>query len=402
MQRFARTLATAISLVAGMMASAPAARAHQEEPGEFASSGTERLLDARTTWSGEPGQKVKAGGVVSVNQAVVGRYWPEDAKALSLNVTITQPARAGFATVYLCRGGNIFDQRPLASSLNFVAGQTVANAVQVEFEYPAAPCVYVSTSAHVIVDYAGFFPTTGTFEAIVPTRAADTRDGAGGAASGKIPAGQTLAVPLAGRHGLPANASSVAAIVTVTEPGASGYVTVWPCGTPRPLASNLNFAKGQTVPNSVISGVGSNGSICLYTTAITHLVVDVGGAFTGSPYWRPQVPERVFDTRKDGDRMKLNAGEEIAVQFGDRGDQLDAVVLNVTVTQPERSGYVSVYPCNHGERPRSSSLNFVRGQTVPNMVIAQVSSGPGLVCFYSSARTHLLADISGEFHRRIL
>ncbi|MUH50870.1 MAG: N-acetylmuramoyl-L-alanine amidase [Actinobacteria bacterium] len=46
-----------------------------------------------------------------------------------------------------------------------------------------------------------------------------------------------------------------------------------------PTASNLNFVAGQTVPNAVIAKLGTNGKVCLYTSAVTHLIVDVNGVF---------------------------------------------------------------------------------------------------------------------------
>ena len=49
-----------------------------------------------------------------------------------------------------------------------------------------------------------------------------------------------------------------------------------------------------------------------------------------------------------------------------------AVSMNVTVTQPDGGGYVTVFPC--GVQPTASSLNYVPGQTVANAVIAPVSA----------------------------
>ena len=71
-----------------------------------------------------------------------------------------------------------------------------------------------------------------------------------------------------------------------------------------------------------------------------------------------------------------------------------AVALNVTAVSPQGSGFVTVYPC--GARPLASNLNFAAGQTVPNAVIAPVST-TGEVCFYSNVNTHILADVSGWF-----
>ena len=74
-----------------------------------------------------------------------------------------------------------------------------------------------------------------------------------------------------------------------------------------------------------------------------------------------------------------------------------AVALNVTVVDGETNdfgGFVTVYPC--GTRPDASNLNFTYGQTIPNPVIAPVSSS-GQVCFYVYGKAHLLADVSGYF-----
>ena len=71
-----------------------------------------------------------------------------------------------------------------------------------------------------------------------------------------------------------------------------------------------------------------------------------------------------------------------------------AVALNVTVTGPSGPGYITVFPC--GSLPNASNVNFEVDQTIPNAVIAPVSPS-GQVCFYSSAATDLIADVSGWF-----
>ena len=71
-----------------------------------------------------------------------------------------------------------------------------------------------------------------------------------------------------------------------------------------------------------------------------------------------------------------------------------AISMNVTVTEPDGPGFVTVYPC--GTQPNASSLNYVAGQTIPNAVIAPVSA-QGEVCFYSQSPTHILADVNGWF-----
>ena len=56
-----------------------------------------------------------------------------------------------------------------------------------------------------------------------------------------------------------------------------GYVTVFPCGSP-PLASNLNLAAAETVPNLVVVPVGTLGNVSIYNnTGSAHVVIDVVG-----------------------------------------------------------------------------------------------------------------------------
>ena len=77
--------------------------------------------------------------------------------------------------------------------------------------------------------------------------------------------------------------SALSLNVTITEPDGRGFVTVFACGT-RPLASNLNYSARQTVANAVIAPVDrSTGSVCFYSSASTHFVVDINGWFL-TPY----------------------------------------------------------------------------------------------------------------------
>ena len=68
--------------------------------------------------------------------------------------------------------------------------------------------------------------------------------------------------------------------VTVTGPTAPSYLTVWPDQTSQPLASDLNFVGGQTIPNLVVVKVGANGKVNFYNAGgSTHVIADVVGWF---------------------------------------------------------------------------------------------------------------------------
>ena len=71
--------------------------------------------------------------------------------AVSLNVTATEPDSAGYATVYGCGA------RPTASNLNFVARQTVPNAVITPVAPDGTICVYTMATTHLIADVNGWW-----------------------------------------------------------------------------------------------------------------------------------------------------------------------------------------------------------------------------------------------------
>jgi hypothetical protein len=68
--------------------------------------------------------------------------------------------------------------------------------------------------------------------------------------------------------------------VTATEPDSVSYLTVWPAGQGRPDSSSLNTSPGLTVPNLVITKLGTGGVVDLYNAFGTvHVIADVVGWF---------------------------------------------------------------------------------------------------------------------------
>jgi hypothetical protein len=174
--------------------------------------------------------------------------------------------------------------RPLVSNLNYLAGETVANVVLVKVGPDGRVVLYNNAgSTHVIVDVAGWYGADGTtpigtYTALPPNRILDTRTG-NGAPLARVGAGATLSLQVTGRGGIPAGAvGAVVLNVTVTEPTGVSFLTAWPAGAPRPVASNLNYAPGQTVPNLVVVEVGVGGKVDIYNNAgSAHVIADVAG-----------------------------------------------------------------------------------------------------------------------------
>ena len=249
---------------------------------------------------------------------------------------------------------------------------------------------------------------------VVPARLLETRSGPGMftvdhffEGGGLVPAGSVLQLPVTGRGGVAADATSVMLNVTITQPAGSGYVTVFPCGETRPNASSVNYVAGATVANAVITKVGVRGKVCLFTLAATHLVVDVNGYVPASAASLVSVvPARLLETRSGPGMVTVDhlfegggvvaAGSVVELPVAGRGgvaDAAGAVMLNVTVTEPAESGYVTVFPCGQA-RPNASTVNYGTGSTVANSAISKVGLG-GAVCLFSLGATHLVVDVNG-------
>jgi hypothetical protein len=234
-----------------------------------------RILDTRGTIG-----RLGADQAMDLQVAGQGGVPPAGASAVVLNVTVTGPSAASYITVYPSGVS-----RPLSSNLGFVAGQTLANRVLVGLGPNGKVSLYnLAGSTDVVVDVGGWFTdgssggAGGEYTGVAPVRLLDTRT-----AGGPLGPGASLVVPVAGQVRLPALTSvtpptAVVLNVTVTNPTAAGYLTVYPSGGSRPLASDLDFTPGQTVPNLVVVKLGPDGKVALFNLAgTTDVVIDVLG-----------------------------------------------------------------------------------------------------------------------------
>jgi hypothetical protein len=354
-----------------------------------------RVLDTREGM-GAPKSKRAAGSTLQLKVTGGAAKVADNAAAVVVNVTGVDPDTNGFVTVWPCGS-----DRPTASNLNLRAGQTIPNLVISEVGANGTICLYNHTATHLVADITGWYPAAATFEPVVPSRVLDTREGMG-APKSKRAAGSTLQLKVTGGAAKVAdNAAAVVVNVTGVDPDTNGFVTVWPCGSDRPTASNLNLRAGQTIPNLVISEVGANGTICLYNHTATHLVADITGWYPAAATFEPVVPSRVLDTREGmgAPKSKRAAGSTLQLKVtggaAKVADNAAAVVVNVTGVDPDTNGFVTVWPCG-SDRPTASNLNLRAGQTIPNLVISEVGAN-GTICLYNHTATHLVADITGWF-----
>ncbi|MEM8618722.1 MAG: SpoIID/LytB domain-containing protein [Actinomycetota bacterium] len=335
---------------------------------------------------------------------------PDDVAAVALNVTIVDAFAQGFATVWPCGV-----DRPTASNVNFPAGVRIANGVIAPVGADGSVCLYSHRTTDIVVDIAGYFPggADADFEAAVPLRLVDSRDGTGGRQAQitpdnplRIPVhGVSIAQPGAGVVDVPNTATAAALTVAVVDPVGQGHVTLHPCDVNKPTASNVNFPPGVRIANGVVAPIGADGAVCLYAHAPTDVVVDLAGWFEGgdAAAFRNTVPTRFVDSR-DGTGGRTGLVERstpLTVQIHGRDTPVGAVptdaiavALNLTIVDPIDRGYATVWPC--GNQPTASNVNFAAGQRIANNLIAPI--GPdGAICVYVHHPAHVVLDVSGWF-----
>lgn len=374
--------------------------------------GPKRVFDTRIGQSADLLRnvaKAKVGGAyeLEVQLTDLAAYVPATGVgAVSLNVTVANSEGTGFVTVYAC--GN----RESVSSVNFTVGQAVANAVMSPVSSTGTVCFYASAFTDIIVDINGWLPAGQAFSAIGPKRLFDTRLGASDlvlrtVAAKPLAAGELIEVPVTGLTGyVPSSGvDSVSLNVTVTNPIAYGYITVYACGT-REEVSSVNYSAGQTVANAVVAPVSAAGTVCFYAHSATDVIVDINGWFKTSAGFVGVSPQRVLDTRagtpatlRTVAKSKIGGSYVLEVRVTDLTNAVPAsgvavVSLNVTATNADGNGFVTVFAC--GVREEVSSLNYSAGQTVANAVLAPVSAA-GSICLFSLAPTDVIVDINGWF-----
>ncbi len=114
-----------------------------------------RLLDTRD----KPARVTNTGAYASVsdhalqvcNLTYLGQTIPAEAVGIIGNLTVVGPTKPGFATLYPTG-----KQRPTTSTLNYVAGQTVANGFTLTVGTASSVQIFVSGATHVLLDVVGF------------------------------------------------------------------------------------------------------------------------------------------------------------------------------------------------------------------------------------------------------
>ncbi len=374
-------------------------------PAQYVPISPTRILDTRIGLGGYS-RPFGPGGIYPVQVAGTAAVPASGAAAVVLNVTVTGPTAQSLLTVYPAGGA-----LPDASTINFFAGQTIANVVTVNLGTGGGVLVYQANGAtDVIFDVEGYYGSApagaGLYRPISPARILDTRTGEG--ASGQLGPGGVLAVSVAGRGGLPAAGISAVALNLTAVNGTQGsYLTAYPRGGSPPVASTVNFPPGNNVPNRVVVRLNA-GEIWIYNRlGLVDVVADVDGWYTdGSDptaaggLYTGVAPHRALDTRNGtGAARPVGPGSTLGAQIGGIAgipSGAGAAVLNTTITNPTTGSVLTVYPSND-YLPLASDLNFAPWQTVANMTPAQLGPDGRVTVWNDLGTTDVVADVEGWF-----
>ncbi len=240
--------------------------------------------------------RVEANSITKID--VVGRGGVEDgAVAIAATLAAVDAATAGNLRVYPCtepRMPDVAESRdhptsrdgpPLASNLNVGPGQTRANSAIVALGSDGGICVFNSMETDFILDVNAAFYDDEDFLPIEPLRVLETRRGEStfdgeSEGAGKMSAGETRRVQLAGRS-LPDDIDFAAVNITAVDPDGNGYITAYRCDVDRPDTSSVNFSAGAAATaNSGMFALDDEGGLCLYAHEAVHVVMD-GSAVVG-------------------------------------------------------------------------------------------------------------------------
>ncbi len=370
-----------------------------------------RVVDTRNPSGAFGGPTLAAGGTRSFSIPQSACSIPATAQAYSLNVTVVPYGVLPFLSLWPAG-----QSQPVVSTLNSWEGAVVANAAIVPAGTNGGVSVYAAGAADVILDINGYFdsstgPSSYLFYPAAPCRIADTRGSAGPFGGPSIAGEQSrdFAIPLSA-CGIPFGAGAYALNVTVVpDPVVDylGFLTIWPAGQAQPNVSTLNSWAGNVVANAALVPAGANGSVSVFASNPTDVILDANGYFgaaggRGALSFYPVTPCRVADTRNPdgpfgGPILDATGPRSFAIPAGDCGIPSTAAAysLNITVVPDGPLYYLTALPTGPAQ-PYVSTLNSWDGTVVANAAIVPAGTN-GAVSIYVAGRTHAILDINGYF-----
>jgi hypothetical protein len=155
------------------------------------------------------------------------------------------------------------------------------------------------------------------------------------------------------------------------------------------------------VSNAAIVPAGTGGSISVFATQDTDLVIDVNGYFAapgsaGALSFYAATPCRVLDTRQLAGSQPFVGTIDVNVAASGCGAPVTAQawVFNATVVPPAGLGFLTLWPQGTAQ-PVVATLNASDAAVTGNMAIVPDASGS--ISAFATNPTHLVLDLFGYF-----
>jgi Big-like domain-containing protein/VCBS repeat protein/FG-GAP repeat protein len=249
------------------------------------------------------------------------------------------------------------------------------------------------------------------FIPVTPCRLMDTRSGSGFSGPFGFPfisgnTSRTVPIP-SGACGIPASAKAYSLNATVVPQGFLDYLTLWPTGFPKPFVSTVNAYDGQITANAAIVPAGAGGSIDMYASNNTDVILDINGYFlettsNSALVFYPVTPCRILDTRNTngtfgGPILSGGITRSFPIPSSSCGipATAQAYAFNATVVPSGFLDYLTLWPAG-AARPFVSTLNAYDGQVTANMAIVPAGTA-GAINAFATQNTHLIIDVTGYF-----
>jgi len=242
---------------------------------------------------------------------------------------------------------------------------------------------------------------------VTPCRVMDTRTPTA-TFGGTITGGTTRVVPVPlSSCNISNTAQAYSLNITVVPHGTLNYLTIWPTGVTQPLVSTLNSLDGRIVANAAIVPAGTNGSISVFVSNTTDVVIDINGYFapastSGSMSFYSVTPCRIVDTRSANGAFGgpfMNAGSNRSFAIPNSSCNIpgtaQAYSLNMTVVPHAPLSYLTTWPTGQPQ-PFVSTLNSFDGSIVANAAIVPAGSNSAVSVFVTGD-TDVIIDINGYF-----
>lgn len=362
------SIGTVLAVTAGLLVVAPVAPASAAAP----TTGRFTPVAPARAWSGTATSKlttVTLGGRNGI---------PSNATAVVLTATVTSPSAAAYVSVAP------FGSTASPAIQNFARAQPISGTTTVGLTGGKAQVKVSAGKATVALDVAGWYGTSATGSTYTPLAPTNVLNGT-------VTTGAKRIV-VAGKAGVPSNATAVVLQADVSRPATSGRLRLTPSGNNAGVVS-LMYSKGTTVANTTTVRLSGGAVQAKVSSGSARVLADVVG------YYAPNANGSVFVSAHPVRAATVAAGTTATrvTVAGTAGvpRNATAAVINAKVGGGSVGGSLRVVGA--GLASSVPTQVYAKGQTIGNALIAPLASGGQVQAKVSAGRATVYVDVVGYF-----